>query len=351
MFVALSSTVLAMLVACGGGGGGGTSPLPSNEAPVARVGPDQSVVTGTTVTLDGTASSDADGDSLTFSWAFSSIPVGSAATLSGANTSTPTFTPDVAGVYVVRLVVNDGTVDSAPALVTVTVSSTDGGVPGNAVPVADAGPAQSVFVGALVTLDGSASSDADGDPLTYSWAFTSKPVGSAATLSGSATVAPSFTPDLPGAYVVRLIVSDGQAASLPATVTITATALAPPAPSSHFFLFGGPSGDTYLGCLTCNSFDAESVCNQFGTYGNPFGALSIWNQFGTYGNEFSTSSPWNQFSTSGPVVIGSDGLFYGVFTTNVFQGNRTTIPAFVDVLNFYSVTKDLSATRTFACGS
>ncbi len=58
-----------MLSGCGGGGGG---------APVADAGPDQSVTTGATVTLDGSGSTDADGDSLTYSWSLTSVPTGTA---------------------------------------------------------------------------------------------------------------------------------------------------------------------------------------------------------------------------------------------------------------------------------
>jgi hypothetical protein len=95
--------------------------------------------------------------------------------------------------------------------------------PRNTAPVANAGSAQSVVVGAVVTLDGSASSDANGNTLTYSWAFTSKPSVSTATLSSATTVKPTFTADTAGSYVLSLTVNDGNANSAPATVTITAS--------------------------------------------------------------------------------------------------------------------------------
>jgi hypothetical protein len=93
----------------------------------------------------------------------------------------------------------------------------------NAVPVANAGAAQSVTTESLVTLDGSASSDANSDALTYKWGITSKPVGSSATLSSITAVKPTFTPDVTGAYVLSLIVNDGKVNSSSASVNVTAT--------------------------------------------------------------------------------------------------------------------------------
>ncbi len=185
-----------------------------NTAPVADAGMDQFVAAGASVHLDGSSSSDVDGDLLTFAWSFHSKPAGSAAVLSDPAAVMPTFVADVPGTYELRLNVNDGVVDSSPDFVRVTTSE-------NLPPVADAGLDQSVRPGVTVHLNGSGSSDPNGDPLTFRWSFVSTPAASSATLSDSAAVNPTFVADLLGVYVVQLIVGDGSADSLPDTVKIT----------------------------------------------------------------------------------------------------------------------------------
>ena len=90
----------------------------------------------------------------------------------------------------------------------------------NVAPVANAGVTQHVVAGSVVTLDGSASSDANGDSLTYAWTLTSKPAGSTAALSSATSAKPSFTADVVGTYVLSLVVNDGKASSAPATLAV-----------------------------------------------------------------------------------------------------------------------------------
>ena len=90
----------------------------------------------------------------------------------------------------------------------------------NTPPVADAGANQTVFSGDVVDLDGSLSDDVDGDAITYRWALTVTPAGSAATLDDTTAVMPSFVSDVAGEYVAQLIVNDGFADSAPVTVMI-----------------------------------------------------------------------------------------------------------------------------------
>ena len=87
--------------------------------PVANPGSDQSVLMGATVTLDGSGSTSTTTYPTTYKWLMTSRPEGSAAQLSGTGPH-PTFVADVAGAYVIQLIVNDGVQDSAPVSAVVT---------------------------------------------------------------------------------------------------------------------------------------------------------------------------------------------------------------------------------------
>ncbi|MCI0653700.1 MAG: PKD domain-containing protein, partial [Methylococcaceae bacterium] len=185
----------------------------ADTAPVANAGANQTVFVGTLVQLDGSGSTDVDGDPLTFTWSLISLPAGSTAQLSDPKIFNPTFVADQPGTYVAQLVVNDGHIDSAAATVTITTK--------NSPPVADAGPDQSVPLGSTVILDGRNSFDVDLDTLLYAWSLLSKPTGSLADIQNPTSDQPSFDVDKPGTYVPQLIVDDGQVKSAPDTVVIT----------------------------------------------------------------------------------------------------------------------------------
>ena len=185
----------------------------ANQAPASNAGPDQTVHAGTQVALDGSGSADPDGDTITYAWQLMVLPQGSQAVLDDAAAAQPSFTADVPGVYTAQLVVSDAWDDGVPDTVVITAT--------NQTPMPDAGPDQDVALGALVTLDGSGSTDGDDDPLTYAWQLVDVPAGSAAVLSDAGASSPTFTADAPGTYTAQLVVSDPWESSAPDTVVIT----------------------------------------------------------------------------------------------------------------------------------
>jgi len=161
---------------------------------------------------------DPDGDDIeSCDWSLVSQPEGSNPQWAQLHRIVSELVADVEGKYVIRVVCSDGVLDSEPVFITITAKKIQ------RPPKARAGADKTVETGSLVELDGSGSSDADGDPLTYKWTMTSKPTASTATLSGSTTKKPTFTPDVDGTYKISLVVNDGTEDSAPDTVTITAS--------------------------------------------------------------------------------------------------------------------------------
>jgi len=203
----------------------------TNALPKANAGTNESVLKGATVQLDGSNSSDPDGHAIVYQWSINSKPKGSSAVLSDSTSVNPTFIADLEGEYIVNLIVSDGDLDSEIDAITITVDSQnlapnkneDNPLNANiAAPTANAGEDKIVITHSLVTLDGSASSDADDNPMTFQWVLLNKPATSNSVLEGSSLVNPMFTPDVDGVYVVSLVVNDDKFSSDAITVTITA---------------------------------------------------------------------------------------------------------------------------------
>ena len=208
----IASIALSLsLVSCGGSGGGGGG---GNESPISNAGSDQQVFINQSVLLDGSSSYDPDGDSISYDWSYVSGPSASVQ-VSNFGTATPSVFPDQPGTYVFSLIVNDGGKASTPDNVTIVVI--------NRIPVANAGPDDTISIGAVAALDGSNSSDDDGQTLTYQWNLNSSPNGIPVTLSGLNTDNVSFTPVMGGEYLVELIVNDGFDNSVPDNVTVNVT--------------------------------------------------------------------------------------------------------------------------------
>jgi len=189
-----------------------------NSGPVANAGSAQTVVVGSFVQLNGSASIDVDGDMLTYQWSLISGPTGSHAQLSDPTAVNPSFTADVVGTYVAQLIVSDGTNFSSPSTVMITTNQL-------LAPVAFAGANQTVAHKSTVHLNGTGI-DPQGLNLSYQWTLTSMPAGSVANLSSTSPTA-TFVADLPGTYVAQLVVNNGYVSSNPSMVTITTTNTAP----------------------------------------------------------------------------------------------------------------------------
>lgn len=190
----------------------------------------QGVLLGSAVVLDGSASlppTDAAASELRYEWRLTSQPQGGRASLRDAATAKASFIAATVGIYRATLVVHHGTRSSAPLEAVVTVNTS------NASPVARVGVPTSVVRGANVVLDGSASIDANGDALSYRWAFPQynstggnsmsvPPRASTATIRNATSAVAEFTPDAVGNYDVILTVYDGSVASTQkVTVAVT----------------------------------------------------------------------------------------------------------------------------------
>jgi hypothetical protein len=176
--------------------------------------------------ISGACSTDPQALSLSYRWSLSDVPTGSHAAIHDSSVVAPTFEPDVPGNYHLRLVVSNGTLTSTPSEIVIAV--TNCGINPPVIASVAAEPSANVATGQAVRLN-PAFSDPDTDAacgahapvFTFEWRFEELPAGSAATLNDPTAVRPSFTPDVPGAYVVRVTVTDPTGRSATTTTTIT----------------------------------------------------------------------------------------------------------------------------------
>ncbi len=186
----------------------GTPPSGANQAPTAAPGGPYTGVQGAAITFDGSGSSDPDGDQLGYTWDFGDGSTG--------NGIAPSHAYVAGGSHTVTLTVIDTRgASSAPATTTATV--------GNAAPVVNAGPDQTVTVGSPVTLAASFSDGANDGPWSYvvDWADGS-PQTSGSAASPSTAITPNHAYGAAGRYGVRVTVTDKLGAAGSGTLTVTA---------------------------------------------------------------------------------------------------------------------------------
>jgi len=71
-----------------------------------------------------------------------------------------------------------------------------------------------------------------------------------------------------------------------------------------------PQTGKYLGNLSANPYDPDSVSNPTGQYGSPYSQDSINNPVGEYGSPYSDKSINNPYATNPPIIIDTDEYNY-----------------------------------------
>ena len=70
---------------------------------------------------------------------------------------------------------------------------------------------------------------------------------------------------------------------------------------------GADDDNDYLGQLSANPYEPDSVSNPYGEYGNPYETDSVNNPYGDYGSPFSNKSVSNPYATDAPKLYDEDG--------------------------------------------
>ncbi|WP_271783539.1 glycoside hydrolase family 48 protein [Aquimarina algiphila] len=218
------------------------------------------------VSFDASASSDPNGDAITYSWDFGN---GETSTL-----ATPKVTFTEIKTYTVTLTVSDGTNISTPVTKDIVVSD------GNIAPVADFTATPTTGIATVnVSFDATASTDANGDTLTYAWDFGDGTTGTGITVDHLYAAI--------GEYTAILTVSDGSKTGTK-TTTITVTDGSPVASFTA-------SAETGVAPLAV-SFDASGSSDPAG------GVLTYSWDFGN-GEVATTATASTTYTTLGQVTV------------------------------------------------
>ncbi|MBT7454195.1 MAG: hypothetical protein HN796_09915 [Gemmatimonadetes bacterium] len=145
--------------------------------------------------------------------------------------TSPAFgTGDVATIRVTRLRTSDAELDLVLSL------AINGGIPTNREPIADAGQSFQISLDEQIFVSGSASTDADGDSLSFEWSQTSGP---GAILLNSNLSEVELVATSAGTYELKLVVSDGKETSED-RIQIVVTQPDAPGSSSYRQILNGP---------------------------------------------------------------------------------------------------------------
>ena len=179
----------------------------TNTPPAATITatPGTTINQGQSVTLDGSGSSDIDGDIVSYEWRENTTIL--------SHSMSFVSTTLTAGTHTITLTVRDNQMGTATDSIIVTVNAIETNTSINTPPTANAGSDQSLNQGESVTLDASGSSDSDGSIISYEWRE-----GDTILSHSMSFVSTTLTA---GTHTITLSVTDDQNATASTTITIT----------------------------------------------------------------------------------------------------------------------------------
>ncbi len=198
--------------------------LPVNKLPEAKAGADITISTNPgTATLNGSASSDPDGNLVRYSWKKINGPA-AGNIISPEQASTGLSGLSTPGTYVYELTVVDNRASWKKDSITVTVTNGPPLPPANQLPVANAGDDITLTLPVNSTpLNGIHSYDPDGSISSFLWSKVSGPI--AGTISNATAANATANQMEPGIYEFRLLVTDNNGATDEDFVTVKVTAV------------------------------------------------------------------------------------------------------------------------------
>lgn len=310
--------------------------LQINKRPVANAGVDKSVFEGSSVSLNGSLSSDPDLDVIAYRWTSLDGII-----LFDANSATPSFIAPQVNFdksYRFKLEVTDGVLFSAPDTLVTTVIQV------NKKPMAFAGGDQSVNENILVQLDGSLSSDPDNELITFKWIAPSVVTLSSATISKPTFTAPLVHRD--SVIIIKLVVNDGKLNSDTDKVSITV---------KNLNILSEEAKILNADVLNADSVKVDSIGMQvimympYGTDSRSLAPMFTISKLATISP--ASGSTRNFTSPVNYVVTAEDGITKKVYSVKVFIPNislKRSLAAGWNWISLSAVPPDLSITPVFS---
>lgn len=79
------------------------------------------------------------------------------------------------------------------------------------------------------------------------------------------------------------------------------------------------NGDmVFLGEVTSNEYNSDSIFNEYGSHGSKYNSESIWNEYGSYGSKYSSYSAFNSYASNPPIIMDGNFNIVGRLTQNKY---------------------------------